>query len=181
MSRRIAAVGLASLALVLASPAASATNDRRAISTSRIAGMPVFSTFMDTLRRFGRAGAHERFDSAGCTLTYASLGLWLSWVPTNPLARTGTANTCVHINGIRVSGRGWRTLKGLAIGDPLRRLVRLYPQVYDTRDRGPLWAPPRSIEWNITITCCGGGERPALSASVRGGHVVALLIEIVGR
>jgi hypothetical protein len=173
------AIGTFSLRLL---PNASASS-KRIISVRFIGGLPMGGTFAAAVRRFGPvqvAGASAKFDSSGCTLRYPRLSLRLWYVGSDALAK-GTAETCVHFQGGAVSGDGWRTLRGLRIGDSTRRLRRMYPQVYDTRHAGPKWdTPPGTIEWDITITCCGGGQRPALSAMVEHGRVVAFAVEMVG-
>jgi hypothetical protein len=169
-------------AFVLPASASHGAGDDRVIAPTQIGGLPVFSPFAAALRHFGRSGARTHFDNAGCTITYPGLGLRMSYLnDAPPPSKVATPATCMHIGGAAVGGRGWHTPQGLTVGDSVARLRRIYPHAYDTRHRGPRWDTSQgSTEWVITITCCGGGERPALAAEVPNGHIVALLIIIVG-
>jgi hypothetical protein len=79
-----------------------------------------------------------------------------------------------------VTSTSWHTGNGLSVGDSPEKLRRLFPSAYDTRHAGPHFAPRGSIQWDITITSGGGGERPALSAMVRRRRIVALVVMMVG-
>jgi hypothetical protein len=165
--------------LAVAQPTAAVTPPSQVIGVTSIAGLAVGSTYTQTVSHFGRAGTRANFDSTGCTLRYPKLGLSL-WYLGDPLS-DGTPKTCVHFHEAAVVGAGWHTRNGLFIGDSTSKLRRLFPRVYDTRHAGPRWdTPPGSIQWDITITCCGGGERPALSAMVAHGRVVAFVVQMVG-
>jgi hypothetical protein len=160
-------------------PLGAASSPSRLVGVTSIGGLAIGSSYAETVRHFGGAGARAHFDSAGCTLGYPKLGVSLSWVG-DPLA-DGTSKSCVHFEEAAAVGSGWHTRNGLFVGDSTRKLRRLFPHVYDTRHAGPKWnTPTDSIEWDITITCCGGGARPALSAMVARGRIVAFVVEMVG-
>lgn len=180
IQRALAPIGVFSALLLLiwaqASHASGEAN--RVFGVTTIGGLAVGAPYLETLHYFDQAQPRTRFDLGGCTLTYPRLGLGL-WYIGNPLEK-GAPATCIHFEEAIVTGTGWHTGNGLYIGDPVAKLRRLFPLVYDTRHAGPKTAPAGSIEWDITITCCGGGERPALSALVRRGRVAALRVAMVG-
>jgi hypothetical protein len=149
----------------------------RLIGVQGIGGLSLDAPYGAALKHFGSEGV-ESLDLGGCELRYPQLGLTLWWVG-DPLTR-GTRASCQHFQEGAVVGKGWHTKKGLAIGDPTSKLVRLYPHAYDTRRAGPKWSARGSTQWDITITCCGGGERPALSVMVERGRIVAMFVEMVG-
>lgn len=179
-----ASVALA-VAIVLgvgATPLSARTPLNRFISVGGIGGLSLRAGFEDALAHFGKletTGGRASFDLGGCTLIYPKLGLTL-WYIGNPLKR-GEAQTCLYFQEGVVTKPGWSTPNGLSIGDSTGRLLRLFPHAYDTKRPGPKWSAKGSIEWDITLTCCGGGQRPALSVMVdRTGHIDALFVEMVG-
>ena len=161
------------------SRALSPTN--RVFGVASIGGLAVGASYLRTIQYFGaasgtRGSAH--FDLGDCSLRYSQLGVRL-WYVGDPLEK-GTPKACVHFEEAIATGTDWHTRNGLFVGDSVMKLVRLFPHAYDTRHAGPKTAPSGSVEWDITITCCGGGERPALSVMVRHKRVVALRVAMVG-
>jgi hypothetical protein len=173
----VAVIG-ALLLLSCAQPVRALGPANRVFGVKAIGGLAVGTSYLETIRYFNPSEPQWRFDRGGCTLSYRTLDLSL-WYIGNPLDK-GSPKTCVHFEEAIVTAAGWHTRNGLYIGDSVRKLRRLFPRVYDTRHAGPKTAPAGSIEWDITITCCGGGERPALSAMVRRSRVVALRVAMVG-
>jgi hypothetical protein len=161
-------------------PIGAASSPNRVFGITSIGGLAMGATDVEAVQHFGAAGARTHFDDAGCTLRYPKLGVSLWYLQANVFVN-GTPKNCVHFEGASVTSTGWHTRNGLFVGDPTSKLRRLFPHVYDTRHAGPKWdTPSGSIQWDITITCCGGGERPALSAMVERGRVVAFVVEMVG-
>lgn len=139
-----------------------------------------FSEALSYFRTRGAIAARTGFDQAGCTVHIQKLGIRFWYLQDDPL-RNATAGTCNHFKAAVVTGAGWHTRNGLSVGDSTARMRALFPNAYNTRRRGGNWtSPPGSVQWDITITSGAGGERPALSASVIRGRVVALLVEMVG-
>jgi hypothetical protein len=170
---------LLTLSLWPTSARAQMVPSNRTIGLSTIGGLALSAPFKDAVEHFGAAGtAHTGFSRGGCDLGYPRLGLTL-WYVGNPLLK-GTPQRCMYFQEAVARNPIWRTKKGLSVGDTQSRLLRLYPHAYDTRRPGPKWSPKGSIEWNITIRCCGGGQRPALSVMVRGGRLVAIFVQMVG-
>jgi hypothetical protein len=163
------------------SAAASPARSPHVVSAQGVGGLPLASSYSKGSLYFARSGygvARKRFTGGGCFLEYPRVGLEIWWGG-SPLL-THDASTCLRIEEAIASGVGWHTKNGLAIGDPVTRLRRLFPHVYDTRHAGPKGTPRGSIEWDITVAA-GEGEHPALTAMVRAARVVALVVEIVGR
>jgi hypothetical protein len=153
----------------------------RLIALSRIDGLRLTSSYEDALKHFGQIGernARATFMIGECKLQYPQLGLTLWWAG-NPLLR-GTPQSCVHFQEGAVTAAGWHTRNGLSIGDSTAKLLRLFPHAFDTNRPGPKWSTRGSIQWDITITCCAGGQRPALSVLVKHRRVVAIFVEMVG-
>jgi len=155
----------------------------RVVGLTSIDGFSLSSPYADAISYFGAvsvAHAHVHFDAAGCTVQYPKLGLSL-WYLQDDLLKNGTPKSCLHFKEGVVTGDGWHTKNGLSIGASTRKLRQVFPHVYNTGYPGPKWSTPSgSIEWDITITSGGGGERPALSVMVKRGRVVAFLVEMVG-
>lgn len=176
---KCASIGVVGLLLLMNwSQPSRAALPNRVFGVTTIGGLAVGASYSETIRYLAPAQAHAGFDLGGCTLSYPRLGLRL-WYIGNPPEK-GAPRACVHFEEAIVTGPGWHTRNGLNIGDSVTKLRRLFPHVYDTRDPGPKTAPVGSIEWDITITCCGGGERPALSAMVHHDRVIALRVAMVG-
>lgn len=179
----MAAAGTALLLAVSGAASLSVlTPTQRVIGLSSIGGFRTSGSYHDATRHFAALSVpagRATFRRGSCSLRYRQLGLTLWWIG-NPLTK-GTARSCTHFEEAVVSGHGWHTAKGLSIGDSTKRLVRLYPHAYNTRRAGPKWATRGSVEWDITITCCGGGERPALSVMVQSSTIDAIFVRMVGR
>lgn len=157
------------------------TSPLRLIDLSSVGGLATTASYNEAARHFAALGASTKqvsFDQGSCTLRYRGLGLTIWWIG-NPLTK-GTPAACTHFQEAVVTGNGWHTRNGLEIGDSTRTLLRLYPHAYDTRRAGPKWSARGSVEWDLTLTCCGGGERPALSVMVKQARVVAIFVEMVG-
>lgn len=182
LATRLCGVALIVSLLSSVATASTAAVTSQVVRLTNIGGLPLGVPFSDAIRHFGPAGgagATQRFIDGGCTVRYPALGLSL-WYVGNPLLK-GTPQTCRYFQSAAVSGPGWHTANGLAVGDTTMKLRHLFPHVYNTRHPGPKWDSPRgSIQWDITITCCGGGRRPALYAMVKGGRIAALGIQMVG-
>jgi hypothetical protein len=177
----IVASGAALLMASLPTGSSALVSPRRLIDRSSVGGLATTASYNEAVRHFaalGASGGQASFGQGGCTLRYRGLGITLWWVG-DPLTR-GTPTACTHFQEAVVTGSGWHTRNGLAIGDSTNTLQRLYPRAYDTRRAGPKWSARGSIEWDLTVTCCGGGERPALSVMVKRGRIVAIFVEMVG-
>ena len=111
-----------------------------------------------------------RPDSNLCTVRWERIGVDVGFA--------GTPGSCAARNlrravwyGMRLSGPRWMTARRLQVGDPVRRIERLYPgATYVSR-------PPQSAEWwLITEKQAELGRKPLLVAEVGAGRVVAIRV-----
>ena len=107
----------------------------------------------------GRAGCGVRWRSAGVRAIFADLG---GGVACNPADG--------RVQEARAYGSGWRTVRGLAVGDRVRRLRRLYPRA--ERHRAGFWL--------VTAFSLIGteGRYPVLRSVMDGRRVRAFHVEV---
>jgi hypothetical protein len=179
LSAKLISVGLMAT-LVLAAggtPQTSAqTHTDMIIGLSNIGGLSLSASYVRALKHFDLVApdTRTRYSRSGCLATYRAIGLTLWYRQGNPLRRASIAS-CEHFGQALVTSSGWHTVSGLAIGARTQDLLSHYPHAYNTRMTS-LNILPRAIQWDLTITSHG----PALFALVQDGHVVGLLVEIVG-
>lgn len=169
------------LALAYCSPAGASTGPDRSISITRIGAAHFTDTLTSAARSLDASGEIGRraFGQSLCSLTYPKHGLRI-WFEGYRAGTAGHPPDCQQVVEVLATGAGWHTAGGLYIGDSTARIRQLYPKAYNTRHSGPLWVSQDSIQWDITITCCGGGLRPAMSVAVRSGRVVGIFVMMVG-
>jgi hypothetical protein len=120
------------------------------------------------LDAYGDSSFRRRISTWGCRAGWHSLGVKILF------ANFGGGGGCKEDLGrsqtARVFGDRWRTAKGLAVGQRLGRLRRLYPAA--TR-HGRAW-------WLVTaFSLIGDPHRyPVLSATVRDGRVRSFALQI---
>jgi hypothetical protein len=122
-------------------------------------------------RFLGLDRSHALADWAGLGVvielrTYGSL----------PRARNGcTAPRFIRVHTVRATGRRWRTARGLRIGDPVGRLLRLYPSARAARGlRGWYAQGYRLVTRHVGGYAGIGGlhpTAPVLVAETAGGRV----------
>jgi hypothetical protein len=101
------------------------------ITRYRVAGFAIpTGTFVSAQKRFGGSAS---FDRLGCRLEVPKLGLRFDFFSPGG----GTPTGCTMLVEVSVSARGWRTRNGLAVGDSLATLRRLYPKAVDAGLRKP--------------------------------------------
>jgi hypothetical protein len=114
------------------------------------------------------ASERPRYMAKNCIVNWPGPGLRITF------ANYGVGSACDRDLGrsqsARAYGGQWRTKRGLKVGARLRRLRDLYPRA---RRHGRSW-------WLVTaVTLIGqGGRYPVLAATVRGGRVRSLTLEI---
>jgi signal peptidase I len=114
--------------------------------------------------RFGhdRADAVVRWPALGVTAEFTTLGL---------ISKGGNACTRpreVFLDHLTITGGRWTTTLGLRLGDPLSKLLRLYPRA---RRHG-------SSYWLITETNPAVGSQPLFAVGTRRGHVASFLFVV---
>lgn len=125
------------------------------------------------LRREPLAGGISRL-GAPASLTRAGAGCLARWPSLGAaLLVTGSGDPCAiqtaSVRWARLSGAIWRTKRGLAVGDSLRRLRTLYPKAISRQGR---WWLVRGRD------AATGRPAPRLRAELRGGRVRALWVDI---
>ncbi len=156
-------VALLALALIAGVPGASGASSFVIVRDVSIGGFPRAATVDRALQLFGRATTvNPIYDS--CTLVWRSLGLTMksyysqgALPPCGPNAR--------HVS-TTATDRRWRTSAGLRIGDPARKLSRLYPKA-TKQGKG---------EWWLTVRPFAGIDFPGLAATVKAGRVFSLTL-----
>jgi hypothetical protein len=129
-------------------------------------------TFGQALRGFGRPAVVEA--SAGpkpaCDAFWPRFGLEIDFSTARP--PSCAAQDLRTWQEVTVTAKPWHTDMGLRVGDPLRRLLDLYPQArsLDVRGQGRAW------ELETGGPFCDGGPVLALAAEVRASRVGALAI-----
>ncbi|MDP8910989.1 MAG: hypothetical protein M3M94_02845 [Actinomycetota bacterium] len=146
-------------------------------------------TYRGALAAFGRASACRLVarSTRVADAVWRTLGVRVRLATLGALGAGETACSDparVWINVITVSGRDWRTSRGLRIGDSRARVLRLYPRASYHR-RGGL-GPARSW-WLVTgrDPCigsrCGARRRvsvPRLAARMRAGRVASFVLPV---
>jgi hypothetical protein len=165
----VCAVGLAAL---VAAAARGAPAPALVIQGDRVlAGVRVGAERAAVEARLGPADSVRRTSRGDCRLVWRRLGLVLTTIDfaqRNPCRGPFVVAT--------VTGRTWRTAKGLRVGRPVARLRHLYPAArFHTG-----FAPERGW-WLVPRRRCaevGGGPYPGLLARVRSGRVSALVVTV---
>jgi hypothetical protein len=107
---------------------------------------------------FGAPSSTKRGDGT-CLVRWSSLGVTITFY------NLGGQDACGRSTGFfrsaTISGRGWRTSQGLAIGNSLARVRALFPKA---ERHGTRW-------WLVSRFTQATGRYPGLSASVHGGKV----------
>jgi len=106
---------------------------------------------------YGKSDALVRWTSIGVTAEFATLGVF-----------SKGGNACrspreVYLDHLTVTDKRWWTLRDLRIGDPVTKVLRLYPGAVAHGDS----------YWLIVTRNPAVGVRPLFAAAARRGHVTA--------
>ena len=165
-------------ALALATPAVGAgTGTSLVIVTSgpraqhRIGGYLVARdpgrSYPAAVKAFGLPSARAPGGAGSCTVRWQGLGLAMTFSSSEPAPCASSRLGRSVWFGATASGVRWRTDRGLAVGDSLARLRRLYPQAY-------LRARPSPAAWILVWIRGEVGPTVYLQATLRSGRVTAL-------
>jgi hypothetical protein len=165
----VCAVGLA---VVLTASARGAPAPPLVIQGDRVlAGVRAGAMRAAVEAKLGPADSARRTSRGACRVVWRGLGLVLATI--DFAQRAPCRGQWVVAT---VTGRTWRTAKGLRVGQPVARLRHLYPSARfhagSAAERG--W-------WLVARRRCaeaGGGPFPGLLARVRSGRVSALVVTV---
>jgi len=182
-------MGVGSLAvLALTSPACAshpATSGLSfVIAANRLAGLRITpdTSYRQTLGYFSHTGRHgSSFLDGLCRLRFEKIGLSVSFIT---LAEgTATPAKCKFFPMAVATDSRWHTVNGLHVGATVASMRRKFPRAYNSgKIPGKHWGiPTGSTRWELTDSSSSShAAHPILVAYVRGGHVAALGIDIVG-
>jgi len=119
------------------------------------------------VRTFGPPSARVAGGSGSCVARWPRLGLEMTFSSTTPAPCSPSGLSRSVWFGAIASGDRWRTDRGLAIGDSLATLRRLYPQAYLRTE------PSRLPAWILVWIRGEVGRTVYLQAAVRSGRVAA--------
>jgi hypothetical protein len=157
---------LAGVAQGASAPALVIQGDRVVGGVRILSGRPALE------RRFGGPDSARRQSAYECALVWRTLGLTATLLD---LSRQAPCRAGAFVRAT-VTGRSWRTAKGLRVGSTVVRLRRLYP-----RARHDTSYLPWSGWWLVTRRACaevGGSPYPGLLGRTRGGRVSALVVAV---
>lgn len=158
---RAVAVVLASLVLLV--PVASAKPRLVIVGASSMAGFPTKGTVAEATKIFGQPSSRlGTYDT--CRLTWPGYGIVMQSYYTN-----GALDPCgpsAKHKSSTVTGHGWSTSKGLAVGDPLSKLRHLYPKAQKQS----------ATKWQLISRSFAGLPVPGLEATLKRGRIVSFTV-----
>jgi len=131
-------------------------------------------TLVGAMRAFGQPAACQLQGRPDSTAWWPAIGVKMTFYTLGGFRRESD-NACnapdsVYLGEASMSGKRWRTARGLRIGDRVSRLVRLYPGA-EQHENG----------WWLTIKTCYIPETspcPNLVAQTAGGRVVRFVVPV---
>lgn len=155
---------LTSLAVMDAAPAASAEPTFVINGDTNIGGFSLTrsGTLNGAIAVYGRPTSREVLGYDTCSVSWGVHGIKaeFSYNYTEPCALQGRhAETTL-------TGRQWRTARGLRIGDTLQRLRRLYPRA----------KPYVAGSWTLLSRPFAGVRLPTVLATVKSGRVTTFVV-----
>lgn len=132
--------------------------------------------------RSGAAGAQAAFGTPtqtvelglSCLREWPDLGLAIGFASLGVAAPCDGAVQTVSIGGLTGQQAGWRSAEGLALGDGLDDLRRLYPEARRAGSGVSFLLPRRGTVYLLREAALFGTRVPVLSARVDGGRVIGL-------
>jgi hypothetical protein len=111
---------------------------------------------------YGNPTSRQQFGYDECTVVWAELGVQSTFSHSydNPCSLSGC-----HLE-TAITGRQWRTDRGLRVGDSLRRLRKLYPSA-------KVFVGKR---WSLITRPFGGTRVPTLLATVEAKRITSLTV-----
>jgi hypothetical protein len=150
-------------------PTASAAPSFVIRGDSDIGGLALakYGSLRHAIEKFGQPTSYDKNGWDTCAAGWRSFGIRSIFTssPDDPCADFAGARGC-HVRST-ISGRQWKTAKGLRIGDPARKIRRLYPKA----------RPYIGRDWSLVRRKFGGVWVPSLTATVQRGKVQAFVVK----
>jgi hypothetical protein len=124
---------------------------------------PARGTYAQATSAFGSATNCRVLPGKKSRATWSSIGLTIQFIGARGTCQTSSG---AQLQTLTATGARWRTSKGLAIGDPLSKLERLYPA-----------ANGRARAYSLA-KLDRAGSHALLTATVRGGRVTGLSLAV---
>jgi hypothetical protein len=124
---------------------------------------PARGTYAQASLAFGRATSCRVLPGRKSRASWAAIGLTIQFIGARGTCATSGA---AQLQTLAVTGTGWRTSKGLAVGDPVSKLEQLYPA-----------ATAHTRTWSLA-KLDRGASHAVLTASVRAGRVTGLALAV---
>jgi hypothetical protein len=122
-------------------------------------------TYARAAAAFGRAASCQLAPGRKSRVRWPSLGLAMQFV----VARGSVCSTSTGmlVQTLSVSGGRWKTSSGLAVGDPVAKLVRLYPAARGAAGRYPLAKIDRGAVHALLTAVVHGSRVAGFSLALR--------------
>lgn len=124
---------------------------------------PTRGTYAQAVAAFGPATTCRVLAARKSRAIWSPIGLTIQFIGARTTCATSNA---AQLQTLSATGAAWRTSKGLAIGDPLSKLERLYPA-----------ATGHARTWSL-VKLDRGTNHAVLTASVRAGRVTGLSVAV---
>ena len=168
-ARWVSLVGACFLAACAAAAAGVVAAPRVVVGDRSVGGVHMGATAAAAISRLGSPTRVTHRGAQECRIAWRRVGLVATFLDlsSGDPCRSGLLT-------IAVAATGWRTNRGLRVGDPVARVRRLYPRARLHRSD-----PDRTMVgyWLVTRHRCaevGGGAYPSLLGSIAGGRITAL-------
>ncbi len=124
---------------------------------------PARGTYAQATTAFGSATSCRVLPGNKSRATWSSIGLTIQFIAARGICQNSSG---AQLQVLTATGPRWRTSKGLAVGDPLSKLERLYPAARAQVRSYPLAKLDRA------------GSHALLTATVRSGRVAGLSLAV---
>jgi hypothetical protein len=153
----------------MARPAYTLPLERVVDGRGQLGGQPILGYQIEELPEVFAKPASRRRSRKLCTLAYPAHGVGLTFY-------AGPFRACFSLSVFVFArlGEGWRTDKGLRVGDASSRIRKLYPKAARNVARCGATRMTRLAFIGKRYRGVKSSERPALAAEVRDGKVSAL-------
>jgi len=128
---------------------------------------PARGTYVQAAAAFGRATSCRALAGKKSRATWSSIGLTIQFIATQGSVCQGAS--AAQLQTLTATGSRWRTSKGLAVGDPLAKLERLYPAAIAHAGAYRLAKLDRATNHAMLTAVVRGGRVSGFSLAARVG------------